>query len=58
MSKVPDPDALRRERIGVHPIGRLGQPEDIAGLAVYLASDDSSWVTGAAFPVDGRYLAV
>lgn len=58
LSKAPDPDAVRRERIGVHPIGRLGVPEDIAGLAVYLASDESSWVTGAAFPVDGGYLAV
>jgi NAD(P)-dependent dehydrogenase (short-subunit alcohol dehydrogenase family) len=58
MSKAADPDAVRRERIGVHPIGRLGQPEDMAGLAVYLASDESSWVTGAALPVDGGYLAV
>jgi NAD(P)-dependent dehydrogenase (short-subunit alcohol dehydrogenase family) len=56
--KAPDPGAVRRERISVHPIGRLGQPEDIAGLAVYLASDESSWVTGAALPVDGGYLAV
>ena len=58
LSKAADPDAMRRERIGVHPIGRLGKPEDMAGLAVYLASDESSWVTGAAFPVDGGYLAV
>jgi NAD(P)-dependent dehydrogenase (short-subunit alcohol dehydrogenase family) len=58
ISNAPDPDALRRERIGVHPIGRLGRPEDIGGLAVYLASDESSWVTGATFPVDGGYLAV
>jgi len=58
VSKAPDPKTVRAERIAVHPIGRLGQPEDIAGLAVYLASDDSSWVTGAAFPVDGGYLAV
>ena len=57
VSKAPDPDAMRRERISVHPIGRLGQPEDMAGLAAYLASDESSWVTGAAFPVDGGYLA-
>ncbi len=56
--KAPDPNAVRKERIGVHPIGRLGEPEDIAGLAVYLASDESSWVTGAAMPVDGGYLAV
>jgi len=58
ISKAPDPKSVRPERIAVHPIGRLGQPEDIAGLAVYLASDESSWVTGAAFPVDGGYLAV
>jgi NAD(P)-dependent dehydrogenase (short-subunit alcohol dehydrogenase family) len=53
ISKAPDPAAVRRERTAVHPIGRLGQPEDMAGLAVYLASEESSWVTGAAFPVDG-----
>jgi NAD(P)-dependent dehydrogenase (short-subunit alcohol dehydrogenase family) len=58
ISQAPDPNAMRRERIAVHPIGRLGQPEDIAGLAVYLASAESSWVTGALFPVDGGYLAV
>jgi len=58
MKKAPDPDAMRRERVSVHPLGRLGQPEDMAGLTVYLASDESSWVTGAVFPVDGGYLAV
>jgi NAD(P)-dependent dehydrogenase (short-subunit alcohol dehydrogenase family) len=58
LANAADPDAIRRERIGVHPIGRLGKPDDIAGLAVYLASDESSWVTGATFAVDGGYLAV
>jgi NAD(P)-dependent dehydrogenase (short-subunit alcohol dehydrogenase family) len=58
ISKAPDPTSVRAERVAVHPLGRLGQPEDIAGLAVYLASDESSWVTGAVFPVDGGYLAV
>jgi NAD(P)-dependent dehydrogenase (short-subunit alcohol dehydrogenase family) len=58
LAKVPDPGAVRQERVKVHPIGRLGQPEDMGGLAVYLASDESSWVTGAVFPVDGGYLAV
>jgi NAD(P)-dependent dehydrogenase (short-subunit alcohol dehydrogenase family) len=56
--KAPDPAAARAERIAVHPIGRIGRPEDIAGIAVYLASDESSWVTGSVFPVDGGYLAV
>jgi NAD(P)-dependent dehydrogenase (short-subunit alcohol dehydrogenase family) len=55
---APDPEAVRRERTSAHPIGRLGRPEDVAGLAVYLASDESAWVTGTALPVDGGYLAV
>jgi NAD(P)-dependent dehydrogenase (short-subunit alcohol dehydrogenase family) len=58
MRRAVDPEAVRRERISVHPVGRLGQPEDIAGMAVYLASDESAWVTGAALAVDGGYLAV
>jgi NAD(P)-dependent dehydrogenase (short-subunit alcohol dehydrogenase family) len=47
----------RRQRIATHPIGRFGQPEDIAAAAVFLASDESCWITGAAFPVDGGYTA-
>lgn len=58
ISQAPDPSKVRQERIGVHPIGRLGKPEDVAGIVVYLASDESSWVTGTVFPVDGGYLAV
>jgi NAD(P)-dependent dehydrogenase (short-subunit alcohol dehydrogenase family) len=58
MRTSADPDSVRRERTSAHPIGRLGEPKDIAEMAVYLASDESSWVTGAAFPVDGGYLAI
>jgi NAD(P)-dependent dehydrogenase (short-subunit alcohol dehydrogenase family) len=58
LSQAADPQAVRRERIAVHPIGRLGQPADVAGLAVFLASDESAWMTGAALPVDGGYSAV
>lgn len=58
LKNAADPDEVRRERTAVHPVGRLGKPEDIAGMAVYLASDESSWVTGAAMAVDGGYLAV
>ena len=36
-----------------YPLGRAGEPEDIAGLVSYLASDDSSWVTGVSFPIEG-----
>jgi NAD(P)-dependent dehydrogenase (short-subunit alcohol dehydrogenase family) len=37
------------------PIGRIGQPEDVAKAAVFLACDDSSFITGVALPVDGGY---
>lgn len=47
----------RQQRVAMHPVGRFGQPEDIAGLAVFLASDEAAWITGAAFPVDGGYSA-
>jgi len=50
-------ESARRQRLAMHPVGRFGQPEDIAGLAVFLASDESAWTTGAAFPVDGGYTA-
>jgi NAD(P)-dependent dehydrogenase (short-subunit alcohol dehydrogenase family) len=58
IQSAADPEAVRRQRIAVHPIGRLGRPEDVAGLAVYLASDAASWVTGGVYPVDGGYLAI
>ncbi len=39
------------------PLGPAGRPEDVASLAIYLASDESAWVTGGVFPVDGGRLA-
>jgi len=41
-----------------HPLGRFGRPEDIAHLALYLASEESSWVTGAEYVIDGGYTAL
>jgi dihydroanticapsin dehydrogenase len=41
-----------------HPIGRFGEPLDIANAALYLASDESSFVTGSALVVDGGYTAI
>jgi len=40
-----------------HPLGRLGDPEDVAHAAVYLASDETRWVTGVLLPIDGGYTA-
>jgi meso-butanediol dehydrogenase / (S,S)-butanediol dehydrogenase / diacetyl reductase len=52
-----DSDEARRIRAREIPLRRLGKPEDVAELAVYLASDESSWVTGAAWPIDGGLTA-
>ena len=49
--------ALREKFLSGIPAGRLGQPGDIRGLAVFLASDASSWITGALIPMDGGNLA-
>ena len=53
MGRQTDPAAYRRQRAEQIPLGRLGRPEDVAQLAVFLASDESSWMTGAALPLDG-----
>ncbi|HES58005.1 MAG TPA: SDR family oxidoreductase [Firmicutes bacterium] len=47
----------KAELVSRHPIGRLGRPEEVAELVVWLCSDKSSFVTGAYYPVDGGYLA-
>lgn len=44
---------LREARLATLPLGRFGNPEDVAELAIYLASEESSWMTGAAIPLDG-----
>jgi meso-butanediol dehydrogenase/(S,S)-butanediol dehydrogenase/diacetyl reductase len=56
-SKSADPERMRRERIAQIPLGRMGQPEDVARMAVYLASDEASWVTGVTLPLDGGITA-
>ena len=39
----------------LHPVGRIGEPDDIAWAAIYLASDESQWVTGSSLMIDGGY---
>lgn len=53
---LQDPD-IRAGRAAVTPLGRIGQPPDVAGAALYLAGGDSAWVTSTALVVDGGIVA-
>ncbi|MFW6058906.1 MAG: SDR family NAD(P)-dependent oxidoreductase [Phycisphaeraceae bacterium] len=53
VQESPDPDAVVRECIDMHPVHRLGTAEEIAELIVYLASDKAGFMTGQAFRIDG-----
>ncbi len=53
----PDAEAVKAAMAPKHPIGRIGMPEDIAGAAVFLASDEAGFMTGADLVVDGGYTA-
>jgi NAD(P)-dependent dehydrogenase (short-subunit alcohol dehydrogenase family) len=53
MSRVANPAELRAAWDKMHPLGRIGQPIDVANAALFLASDESSWITGQCIAVDG-----
>lgn len=53
LAQTPNPDEVYAGWVAVHPIGRIGKPEEIAAMAVYLASDEAGFTTGAEFRVDG-----
>ncbi|MBS0561108.1 MAG: SDR family oxidoreductase [Proteobacteria bacterium] len=57
LRKSPDPEAFLAGLRARSPMGRLGTPEEIASLIVYLASDESAFATGAMFTVDGGMTA-
>ncbi len=53
MAQLENGKAMYDEWVALHPIGRLGKPEEIASMAVYLGSDESAFTTGGEFVVDG-----
>ena len=57
LSTMADPEAGRKAIDAAHPLGHMGEPDDIAWGAVYLASDEAKFVTGAELVIDGGYTA-
>jgi NAD(P)-dependent dehydrogenase (short-subunit alcohol dehydrogenase family) len=53
----PDPEAYRRDREAQIPLHRLATPDEVADAVLFLASSESSYITGAVLPVDGGYTA-
>jgi len=57
LKEYPDPEQARREMSTTQAVGRMGRPEEIAAAALYLASDESAFVTGTEFIIDGGFSA-
>jgi 2-keto-3-deoxy-L-fuconate dehydrogenase len=57
LAEYPDPEKAYREMAATQAIGRMAQPEEIAAAALYLASDESAFVTGTDFIIDGGWSA-
>jgi NAD(P)-dependent dehydrogenase (short-subunit alcohol dehydrogenase family) len=57
LKEYPEPEKAYREMAATQAVGRMGKPEEIAAAALYLASDESAFVTGTEFIIDGGWSA-
>jgi 2-keto-3-deoxy-L-fuconate dehydrogenase len=57
LKEYPDPEKAYRDMAATQAIGRMGRPEEIAAAALYLASDEAAFITGAALNIDGGWSA-
>ena len=57
LAEYPDPEKARREMSATQAVGRMGRPDEIAAAALYLASEESAFVTGSEFIIDGGFSA-
>lgn len=57
ISDLEEDEDMREMLISLHPIGRLGKPEEVAELVFWLCSEQASFITGSFYPIDGGYLA-
>ena len=57
ISDIEQNEEAYNQLVSMHPIGRLGEPSEVAELVVWLSSDKASFITGAYYRIDGGYLA-
>ncbi|WP_422040417.1 SDR family NAD(P)-dependent oxidoreductase [Roseibium sp.] len=53
VNAMPDPEAFRRDVGSLHPVGRTGDPQEVAALVAFLAAEESGFITGQTYVVDG-----